>query len=54
MRAINPTQSLPIGIKSDIEFKFTNTKIDLLYEERQQCKPKIPIPILPVSFIRKC
>jgi hypothetical protein len=54
MRAVNHPQFLAIGINSELEIEFRNNKIYLLYKERLQCKPKTPIPILPVSFIRKC
>jgi hypothetical protein len=54
MRAVNHTQFLVIGINYGLEMKFTNIEMNLLYKERLQCKPKTPIPILPVSFIRKC
>lgn len=52
MRAVNHPQFLGIGINFEIEFR--NNEIYLLYKERYQCKPKTPIPILPVSFTRKC
>jgi len=54
MRTVNHTQFLPIGITSRFEINFKTNKIDLLYKENLQCKPTTPIPILPVSFIRKC
>lgn len=54
MRAANDTQFLEIGMTSKLEIKLRTNKIDLLYKEIHQCKPKTPIPILPVSFIRKC
>jgi hypothetical protein len=54
MRAINQTQSLPIDINSSFDTRFIKIKCYLLNKERLQCKPKTPIPILPVSFIRKC
>lgn len=54
MRAVTHPQFLPIGMTSGFEIKLKNNKIDLLYKERLQCKPKTPIPILQVSFTRKC
>jgi hypothetical protein len=54
MRAVKLPQFLAIGINSEFESEFKNNKIYLMYKERHQCKPKTPIPILPVSFIRKC
>ena len=54
MRAVNHSQFLAIGINSELEIEFKNKENYHLYKERHQCKPKTPIPILPVSFIRKC
>ena len=54
MRALNHPQFLAIGINYELEVEFRKDEINFLYKERYQCKPKTPIPILPVSFIRKC